>query len=788
MLKNYFKIAWRGFRNNKFYSFINLTGLTVSISVFIITGLYISNELSYGQNFKDADRIYRVFQQSDDEYYASTASLPPGVGSSLANRFPEVEATTELGIYDRLMIKPDGAVQYIPKVFPVDETFFDVFDVEILAGNAREALKSPGNILLTASQAMRLFGTVDVVGKTIPLNDEKSITVAAVLADLPSNSHLTFDALTSLSTNARNSRAGDIRWNFFQGGYVYMKISPDANVNELAAKISEFEEGSNKPEWMEGENVLALQSMLSIHLGQIMGNDHAPQGNKVLLYLFGAIAVLLLGLSCINYMNLSSAKAVDRSKEVGVRKTFGAIRSQLIAQFLSESVLTALITLPLSLFLVEFCLPYINNFLGTKLELLGPQYLPFLIAIPFLILLTGLISGSYSALFLASVNPHSALKSQSLPTRGALLRKSLMVFQFAASLFLVISTITIYKQLNYIQNKNLGFEKEEIITFNSRKLGDDYEAFRQNLNSIPGIVNFTSGPPAGTGFRNFTVQFVDPETEEVAFVNQLVVDYNYTEAFDLELVSGRSFSRDFSTDPEKAMLLNEAALKTLGLEDKAVGDFFTFQGEERQLIGVLKDFHHSSLYTKIEPYVISLSPGNNNTGIIRLAQGNPDETIAAIKNTWSAFVPQQPFEFSFLDVRIDRAYQKEHKLVFLFSVFTGIALLVACLGLLGMAAFSAQKRKKEIGIRKVLGASVSGILSLLSKDFVVLTVFGLVIAAPVSYLAIQKWLSAFAYSVPIQLTTFVLAFALILLVTLISVGIQGLRAASINPVKSLKNE
>ena len=788
MLKNYFKIAWRGFRNNKFYSFINLTGLTIAISVFIITGLYISNELSFDTFFTDSDRIYRVYQKSSDSFSSDRASLPPGLGGALTDRFPEVETMTEVGIPNRNLFKKGEQSFYLENIVSVDPHFFDLFDFEVLSGDAQTALESPGNLLLTESAAIKIFGSIDIIGSTLNFENTEDLIISAILRDPPANSHLDFEGLKSLSSNQINARAGDIQWNRFWGGYVYMKLKNQAEPAALEQKLLAFENAANKPDWMEEDSTLALQPLLGIHLATSMGNDLSRTGNKTLLYLFGGIAVLLLALSCINYMNLSSAKALDRAKEAGVRKTFGALRSQLIAQFLSESVLTAFITLPLSIFLVEYTLPSINAFLGTELYLFGTQYIPFLLAIPVIILLTGLISGSYSAFFLSSINPHSALKNQSLPARGALLRKSLMVFQFASSLFLIISTITIYNQLSYIEHANLGFDKEHVITFSTIDLGDDYETFKQVLQKIPGVLEVSSGPPAGTGYRSLTVEHTDPVSQKTIRVNELSVDYGYIETFGLELIAGRTFSPEYATDQGNAVLLNETALKALGLDNLAMGDLFINAGNNRRLIGVMKDYHHSSFYTEIQPYVISLSPGNNYTGIVRLAPGNPSTTLQTIEKAWATFIPERPFEFNFLDARIDKFYQKEHKLVFLFTLFTGIALLVACLGLLGMSALSAQKRRKEIGIRKVLGASVSSILSLISKDFVILNILGLLVAAPVSYWAANAWLGEFAYSMALQPSTFAVAFLLILCVTLLSVGTQAFKAATINPVDSLKNE
>ena len=786
MLKNYFKIAWRNFQRNRFYTFINLTGLTIALSVFIVIGLYITNETSFDKSFSDSDRIYRITQQRADDIINSMASVPPGVGNSVAGRFPEVDVVTEVGIPSRRLFTSEQNPFHINKLVSADQNFLSVFDFEVLRGDPQQALSEPRNLILTKSEAEKIFGDEDPIGKVLNYENAYDVKVAAIIQNPPANTHLSFDALLSLSQAQINNRSTDIRWQFFGGGYVYLKLNEGASSNALQAKLREFEKNSNKPEWMQETSELTLQAVTDIHLGPALGNDISPQGDKTNLYLFGGIGILILLLACINYMNLSSAQAMERYKEVGVRKTFGAEKMQLRLQFLMESVLISAITLPFAFVLVELALPYINNALDLSISLFEPQYRPFLLIVPLIILITGFLSGSYSAFFLSSLKPGKVLKSNSGSSGGIFIRRSLLTFQFTASLMLLICTITIFTQLDYISQKNLGFDKEQVIFFSTAHLGDEYNTFKQNLATESSITQVTSGLPAGTGYSSYMKVDKDEETGEETRISFISTDYDYAETLGLKLLSGRYFSEEYASDQDNAVILNEEAALVFNINTS--GSIVNIFGEEKLVVGIVKNYHNSSLMSKITPLALALSPGNNTFGMIRLSAGNIQQGIEAAEATWAALVPGRPFEFTFLDEFIERQYQKDQKLANLFTAFAGIAMLVACLGLLGLAAFSTKRRVKEIGIRKVLGASALDIVQLLTREFLVLVSIGLLFAIPAGWYGISKWLSGFEYRIDIGLWIFVLAALPIVLVTVLTVGSQSMKAALMNPINSLRNE
>lgn len=788
MLRNYFKIAWRNFTRNKFYSLINLGGLTIAITVFVFISLFVTNELSFDQHFADADRIYRIVQEDTKTNTLTFASVSPGVGTVIAEKFPEIEISTELGLPNRELLSINTKNFYLDDVFGVDNKFFNVFDFKTLKGSIENAFELPGRIVLSQSTSRVLFGDEEPIGKIIDYENKLDLEVVAVVEDAPANTHFKFSALRSLTPREIETRNKDVQWQYFNYGYVYAKLKPGATIDNFDANLKKYEETANVPEWMAGEYNLATQPLTSIHLGTPLGNEIAAQGSMTNIYLFGAIGILLLMLACINYMNLSSAQALERSREVGVRKTFGAQRSQLVLQFLSESVLIALITLPLAYILVEAFLPYINSMLELNLSLLGNQYQPLLLLLPMVAIITGLVSGSYPAIYLSSLKPGNAFSNKAGSSGTNLFRNSLVVFQFAVSLLLIVSTIVIHSQLSFVHEKKLGFEKEHIITFSSGILKDAYSAFKQLLTNDANIVSVTSGPPPGLGHKNFTTTVTDPDSQQEITLSAITADFDYPETFDLTLKKGRLFSKEYSTDPGNAVLLTEEGARVLAFNEDSTGNYITLGGEEKQVIGIIENYHNASLFEPIQPVVLLLTPGHNWTGIIRLAAGNTRVGIETVQNAWRSFFPNRPLEFSFLDQRIDKQYREDQKIASLFSVFTAIALFVACIGLLGLSAFTARKRIKEIGIRKVLGASIGDVVALLSKDFLKLVLIGFAVSVPISWYVMNKWLTGFAYKIELGAGLFLAAGAGTILIALATVSWQSIKAALANPIDSLKSE
>ncbi|MTI89348.1 MAG: FtsX-like permease family protein [Balneolaceae bacterium] len=787
MLKNYLKIAWRQLLKNKTYSFINLFGLTIALSVFLIIGLYITNEISYDKHLEDSDRIVRIVREDTETRKPEIAVSPPGLYHAIDGLYPEVEAMTEISTPGRRLLTVNGQPFYAESLINADPQFFDVFSFNILKGDARKALEAPGNIILTQSLANRLFGDTPALGQTITYEDQVELTVAAIVEDPPSNTHFTFDALKSLSTSQRFRYTDGIKWSYFTGGYIYVKLKDVSSISSFRNKLARFDEAAEKPKWETG-NRLSIQPLTSIYLGPDLTNEIAPLGNTTYMYLFGSIGILILALACINYMNLSSAKALQRFREVGVRKTFGAQRKQLIAQFLGESALLCLITLPIAIVIAEAILPVINEMLSLQLSLTGSQYIPLLLALPLIVLITGLLSGSYPAFFLSSLKPGNAFTNRQGSIKASSLRKSLVVFQFVAGILLIISTITIYSQLEYVQNKNLEFQKEHIITYEAGMLEDQYPAFKQMLQNESSIVSMTSGPPPGLGYKNMTTAIEDSLTNEKTLLSMLRVDHNYPQTLGLKLKSGRYFSEDRPTDKNNTVLLTEKAVQILNLGEQPLGKTIELSDNDLQVIGVLENYHNASLFSDVQPVAFIYQPEYNWTGIIRLSGGNTQAALSTIKAAWSSFFPSRPFEFRFLDQRIDQMYRKDQKLASLFTGFSIIAVVVACLGLFGLSAYSAERRTKEIGIRKVLGASIGSILSLLSRDFVMLVIISFVIAIPIGSYAIDQWLSNFAYKIEPGPGIFALAGGTAFAIALLTVSWQSIKAAMANPVDSLRNE
>lgn len=786
MLKNYIKIAFRNLYRNKFYSGINIIGLSLAITVFTLIGLYITNELSYDKHFESSSQIYRIVQENAKTGKVILASVPPGLGSSINDLFPEIELLTELSFPGKRLFRINENSFLTENVISADSNFFQVFSFKSIAGNLETALSSPSKIVLTSSLSKRLFGDTDPIGKTINYENIRDVQVTAVVEDPPVNTHFNFEAILSLTPDQIKERNEGIKWQFFNAGFIYVKLKDQSLAKNLVTKIQEFESKASKPSWMGDDYKLGLQPLTSIHLSTGISNEIAPQGNPKYLYFFGSIAIILLAIACINYMNLSSVQALNRSKEVGVRKTFGAQKSQLMFQFLGESILLCLLTIPITLIAIEAILPFLNNWMDLSLSLEGDQYLPFLLALPNILLFTGIISGSYPAIFLSSMQPKNALNNAFKIRKTGWTLRSLVIFQFAVSVVLIVSTLTINSQLKYIQEKSLGFDKEQLITFSSGILKEQYAVFKDELSKEPSVVSVTSGPPAGLGHINYSFKIKDDKNNE-HFVSTITADYDYAQTLGLDLKEGRWLSKEYPSDIENSVLITEEAAKVLGY-NKSPGGFVTISGEQKKVVGILKDYHNAALFQEIQPVVIMLNPGNNWTGIIRLSKNNTQQGLEAVEKAWNAIAPNRPFEFSFLDQRIEAQYRKDEKLARLFMGFTFIAIFVACLGLFGLSAFIIKSRSKEISLRKILGASLTNISGLLSKEFIKLIFIGFLLAIPISWYIMNKWLSEFTYRINISYGTFLLSGVLIILIAIATICSQIIKAATTNPVESLKSE
>ncbi len=800
MFRNYLKIAFRNLIKYKAYSIINIIGLAIGIAACIMIMLYVNDELSYDKFNKNYEQIYRVQADAKIEGRELNMALsPPPLGKTLVKDYPEVLR------YARIMPTPNMLIRYKNNVFNetrffwADSTLFNVFTMPFLEGDPKTALSSPHTVVLTQSLAKKYFGSEDPMDKIMKFEDGTPYTVKGVIKDCPVNSHFKYDMFASMSS----ADFGNSPFWFNNSFYTYILMKKGTSAADFNAKMPEFVKkyagpqllqalGLKYEDWKSRGNYYKfyLQPLSSIHLYSHLDHELEPNGDIKYVYIFSIIAVFILLIACINFMNLSTARSATRSKEVGVRKVLGSNKAQLIKQFLIESFMLTFAAIMLSIAIVEIFMPSFGLLAGKKLH---TAYFNNWIAIPGLILtvlIVGLIAGSYPSFFLSSFKPVQVLKGKLTGNKGNLLRSGLVVFQFSISIILFIGTFVVYSQLKYIQNTKLGFDKEHMLVIQRAwALENHADAFKHELTKNPGITyasnsdNVPGKPFSETLFK--AENMPNAEQHLMAFIG---TDYNYAKTMGLALKSGRYFSKDHPADT-LSVVLNETAVKTLGLNDP-VGKRILFGGRKNILtvIGVLKDFHFESLHEKIRPLVVFLQKGQTAYLPVRLSSNNIGSTVSFIKSEWKKFVPDKPFEFYFLDTEFDRLYSAEQQTGEIFTAFSVLAIFIACLGLFGLAAFTAERRTKEIGIRKALGSSIPGIIYLLSKEFTKWVLIANLIAWPVAYYFMNKWLSDFAYRISITPWIFILAGIIALFIALLTVSAHAIRAASANPVEALRYE
>jgi len=792
MFKNYLKIAIRNIKKHKAYSFINIAGLTVGMACTILILLWVQDELNYDQFHEKANRIYRICSRINVgntliDQTQTSAILP----ITLKNDFPEVEQTVKLGF----PINASG--QYEDKIFmessilPADSTFFDVFSFNLIMGDKENALNKPGAIVITEATAQRYFGDEDPIGKVITLADEYELNVTGVVENIPRNSHFHFDMLLSIVTFPY-SRNTDWTSNDFR---TYIVLKEGFLVDQLEAKFPDFIvkyifEGDLS--WVAKGNSYEyyLQPLTDIHLNSDIIGEFEPNGNIIYVHIFSLTAIFILLIACMNFMNLSTAKSVNRAKEIGLRKVVGSVKGQLIVQFLSESFLLSFIALLVCVVIAWFTLPFFNNLVGKQLHLfLFSNYytIPLLIC---LALIVGLVAGGYPAFYLSSLKPILTIRGKTREgMKNSRLRNILVVLQFSITIVLFIGTFIVGKQLEYFQNTRLGFDKDQVIVVkNARSLGNQSKAFKETLLTNPGISSAAgSYSLPGGHFVNYSFQ---PENTESILLNFGICDPEFIEALQLEIFEGRFFSRDFTTD-STAIIINETALKLLNWDDP-IGKTFTSLGRTFNVIGVVKDFHYESLHQTVKPMaLLNLSlnlPWPESFVSVRTNSSNISETINFIESNWQTFAKEKPFEFFFLDEHYSNFYTNEKQTGTVFIIFSFLAIIIASLGLVGLAAYSAEQRSKEIGIRKVLGASVPGIFVLLSRGFTKCVVLANIIAWPIAYYFMNKWLQNFAYRVDLKIWIFILSGLVALAIAILTVSYQTIKAATANPVDSLRYE
>jgi putative ABC transport system permease protein len=809
MFKNYFKIAIRNLWRNKGFSTINILGLSIGLATCLVILLFVQNELGYDRYNKKADRIVRVVLRGMVQgEKMNEANVMPPTAQTLKADFPEVLEATRLSDYGYPRITyGDKTLKDNPFAY-ADSNFFQVFTIPFLRGDAKTALLQPNSIVISRALAQKYFGNDDPMGKTLNFKDwNTSYKVTGVFDKIPVNSHFHFELFASMNTSP-DSRSSS--W-LNSGYYTYLVLPQGYPYRQLEAKLPRFVEKYIGPQMQKGMGItldqmqkngnqfgLFLQPLTDIHLHSDYAVDLGANGDIRYIYIFSAIAGFMLLIACINFMNLSTAGASKRAREVGIRKVMGSLQRELVGQFLLESILLTAVAMGLAITLVYEVLPFFNELSGKQLNFqltANPWLLPGLLL---LVLFVGTLAGSYPAFFLSSFNPVAVLKGKFRSGKNTIgLRSGLVVFQFFISITLMVSTAVVYKQLNYIQNKKLGYDKDQVLLVHDPYwLRNNQEAFRQQLRADPRVQDLsTSGYlPAGRSDNNNFFIYPDNTSAQLFKTLRYDVDDHYIPTLGMEIAAGRNFSRLFFGTDSTAAILNETAAKALGWGANALGHTITNPNPDNagikltyHVIGIVKDFHFRSLHERISPLVM-IQGTNDGALIVKTKTKDIAGLLSTMKKEWSDLKADAPFSYSFLDERFKNTYQSEQKTGLILGIFAGLTILVACLGLFGLATFTAEQRTREIGIRKVLGSSVTGIVSLLSKDFLKLVFLAFIIAAPIAWWAMNRWLQDFAYRINISGWIFLVAALVALFITILTVSFQAIKAALANPVKSLKAE
>jgi putative ABC transport system permease protein len=793
MLKNYIKIAFRNLWRHRVFSFINIMGLTVGMTACFLIFLYVKFELSYDSFHSKADRIYRVVADLKTPSETLHTSGPAwAVGPHIAQDFPQVEAAVRITGDELLVRKGNVKFQETNSLY-ADSLFFKVFDFKLLKGNPNTALNEPFSLVLSESAVKKYFGNTDPIGQTVLFTGGGlPAKITGVMKDIPENSQIRADMLVSMSTLTRNFNKGlDDQWGNY-GNNTYVLLKPGVNVQAFQKQLPAFLERRNGSE-MKQLNMyptLILEPLKDVYLRST--RDGSKTGNINNVYIFSLIAVFILLIACFNFVNLTTARAAERAKEVGIRKVVGALKNQLTLQFMGESVILCMIAFLFTLGLASLLLPSFNHLAGKTISPGIFHQGNYLLVLFLTAVGVGLLAGSYPALVLSSFKPVTVLKGRfNSGSRGALLRKSLVIAQFSISIALIIATIIVYNQTNYMRNQDLGFNKDQMLVINTNS-DPAKEAFRNAVATLPNVksVAMSSSVPGGGNPGAYSEVENKKGELQIANLDLYFVDFDYIPQYKMKIIAGRAFSRDFQTDTTHAMILNEAAVKLFGYSSpqQAVGRRFKQWGREGTIIGVVKDFHFRSLQQEIRPLSMRIEPQGCNLVSINLSTKDLPKTIAAIESKWNTLIPARPFSYFFLDEFFNKQYQGEERFGKLFLNFAVLAIIISCLGLLGLASYSTLQRTREIGIRKVLGASVPNIVNLLSKDFLKLVAVAILIASPIAWYVMDRWLKDFAYRISIGWWIFLAAAFLAAMIALLTVSFQAIKAAVANPVSSLRAE
>ncbi|HEX5152713.1 MAG TPA: ABC transporter permease [Parafilimonas sp.] len=804
MIKNYFKTAWRNLLRNKVFSFINIFGLSTGIACFMLIASFVYNELSYDKYPKEAKNIYRVHVSVTGNGDAAVyPNVDVAVGEGMKNAFPEILASTRI-------TPVKDYVKYNDKQFKeqhlafADSNFLQLFSIPLIEGSDKEALVQPNSIVISKALAKKYFGDNEALGKSLTIGTQQAVyKVTGIIDKVPDDSHFHFDAFVSLSTfHMTNSTWSNL------GFYTYLLLNKNADPKKLEAKFPQLvakyvvpeiqhDMGVSLAEAQKSANtfIFSLQPLTGIHLYSNTKYELEPNGDIQYVYIFSALALFILLLACVNFTNLSTARAVKRSREVGIRKVLGSLKKQLIFRFLSESVLLTFFAMLCAYVIIYFLLPYFNEVASKDTSFAFFLDYKWIIVMMAVALVSGILAGIYPAFFLSAFNTIKVLKGASSSGQGAQkkpLRSSLIVFQFFVSTTLIIATIIVYQQLHYMQDKKLGYDKDQVIFLpDARLLGGNQNTFEQQLLNDSRVVAATiSRSVPGGDIMDGTEIYPRNETGNGTEIHTNIfhVDYDYLKTFGIQVVQGRNFSKDFPTD-SAGVVINESAVRELGWNGlNPIGRSIVRSGQhEFKVIGVVSDFNYASVKQKIAPMMMMLG-GNYGGLVIKIKTTDVKGFLSDLKKQWDAYNPSGPLEYNFLDEQFAALYASEQRTQHIFSAFAILAIIIASLGLFGLSAFVIEQRTKEIGIRKVLGASVQQLLLLVSKEFLLLVGIAFIISIPVTWWAMHAWLQDFAYRININVWVFAMAGLAVLMIALLTISFQAIKSSIANPVKSLRAE
>lgn len=806
MLKNLFRYSIKSFKRQRSYIIINILGLSIGIACSLLIALYVINEAGYDQYNLKKDRIFRtILNGKIGGQELTTSSSPAIMGPTMLKEFPEIEDFLRLNGRGPTVIEYDNQTFTEDHIIEADSSFFNFFSIPVIRGNINELLNGPHKAVLTESTAKKIFGSENPIDKQIRIgSDTLKFTITGVMADVPQNTHFEANLLTSFITNQRSKNPTWMSNSFS----TYFLLKPNSSYRSVDAKYPELLRKYVGPELQNYTGIsfddflkqgnkyrFYLQNIRDIHLDTSIQQEFKASVDPKYLVIFGSIAILIVIIAAINFMNLSTAQAARRAKEVGIKKVAGSTRRMLVAQFLAESFILSFAALILAIFFIKLSLPYFNNLLGAdlRLSLFSTWYI-----IPLLLLFTilvGLLSGSYPAFFLSSFNPYEVLKgSQKNSSQNGKLRRALVVFQFAISILLIVGTMIMYRQIKYMLNKDVGFNKEQLIVINrAEALGKKMNSFKETVKNIPGVINISSSTAIPGRTNNNNGYLMEGRKDETFLMTTSWVDYNFLDTYGMTLVSGRSFNKSFTSDAD-ACIINESAYKDFNVGDIEKARFMEPQDSGKihylQVIGVVKNFNFESLRNPVGPYILKFQNEGLYWGYItvRLAAQNQAKTISAIEGVWKEYVSNNPLQYYYLDADFEEMYKQEKQNALMAVIFSVLAIFIASLGLFGLTSFTVEQRTKEIGVRKAMGSSVTGIYLVISKEIIILVSISALIAWPVVYYWAGKWLQNFYYKINLGFFTLIAGFLVALGIAILTISYKIVRAARVNPAQSLKYE